>query len=349
MGEAEPAEGLSPFSARILDQLSLTAWLPAALVIANGYLVVGMYMVRENNGNKPTVNNMKDAVSALDSKPIGVIVAVLFGVVLLTLVTQSLEFAAIRLLEGYWGGSVLVALPTWIGVKMQMLALALIDRRTSKLQHRAFAASVDEIVEEIEEPRLAEAVRRIGLREPTANLDQDSHRPELLDDAQRYFDQADWLPLAPANLRHRVNSLYIKRDSYPDDESRMMPTRLGNALRRFETRLQGNVEGGEMRGYLYERVDAIGQGLLRRHRQYRNRLDLYAVMTLVCVSLALFNAVLMPAVLPRDLVVGVVVTFVALAFVNYRGAISAAMDYGPILLAMDRVSASRTAEAVSRA
>src|SRR4051794_11055026 len=103
-GVPSPA-GLSPLAAKILDQLSVTAWLPAALLMANTYLLAGMYMVREP-GSDPTAKNLEEVVAALDSKALGVIVAVLLGIVLATLITQSLEYAAIRFLEGYWGGSV---------------------------------------------------------------------------------------------------------------------------------------------------------------------------------------------------------------------------------------------------
>ena len=34
--------GVSPLAAKILDQLSVTAWLPAALLMTNTYLLVGM-------------------------------------------------------------------------------------------------------------------------------------------------------------------------------------------------------------------------------------------------------------------------------------------------------------------
>src|SRR5471030_666180 len=52
-----PADGLSPWSARILEQLSLTAWLPAALLVANVFLVAGMYLVRTPAAD-PTMQNL---------------------------------------------------------------------------------------------------------------------------------------------------------------------------------------------------------------------------------------------------------------------------------------------------
>lgn len=343
--EPAPAAGLSPFSARVLDQLSLTAWLPAALVVANTYLVIGMYMLR-GEGDKRSIDNLQSTVSALDKKPIGVILAVLFGIVLVTLVTQSLEFAAIRFLEGYWGGSIFAAIPTWIGVRLQQTTLHLMDRRASKLERKAFAAAAPQISEELSDtPQLASAVLLVGCDQATAHLESDADGRDLLAQAQSYCLEAQWLEFSPAHMRHRVNSLYVKRKAFPSDPSRLMPTRLGNALRAFEDRLQGDAAGAKLRGYLYQRLDAIAPTLMRQHTQHRNRLDLYAVMSVVAALLAALDAWLLPAVLPRDVAASAIAVLVALSFVSYRGAIAAAMDYGPILLAMDNASTKQSTRA----
>ena len=78
---ASAPAGLSPFAARVLDQLSVTAWLPAALLMTNTYLLVGMYLVRDPKVG-PTAKNLEDVVSAIDSKALGVTIAVLIGIVL---------------------------------------------------------------------------------------------------------------------------------------------------------------------------------------------------------------------------------------------------------------------------
>lgn len=263
-----PPDGLSPFSARVLDQLSLTAWLPAALVVANIYLVVGMYLAREGNGGGPTIENLQDAVAALNEKPIGVILAVLFGVVLVTLVTQSLEFAAIRLLEGYWGGSILASLPTRVGVRLQKVTLGLLSRRAAKLERRAFAAAAPLISEDLDDRReFATVVLVVGREQPTSHWMVDERGRQLLDEAHDYYVAGDWLEHSPAHLRHRLNSLYVKRKAFPCESSRLMPTRLGNTLRAFESKLSDDAAGSEMRGYLYQRLDAVGPALMRQHDQ----------------------------------------------------------------------------------
>src|SRR5262245_3488031 len=79
-GSSGPS-GISPLAAKILDLLSVTAWLPAALLMANTYLLAGMYLVR-TPGSDPTAENLKHVVAALDSKALGVLVSVLLGIVL---------------------------------------------------------------------------------------------------------------------------------------------------------------------------------------------------------------------------------------------------------------------------
>ena len=91
-----------------------------------------------------------------------------------------------------------------------------------------------------------------------------------------------------------------------------------------------------MRGYLYEHLDSVGPTLMQQHNQYRNRLDMYAVMTLLSVLLAALNALLLPEVLPTQAVVVAVTGLLALSYFSYRGAVAAALDYGPILVAMGR-------------
>lgn len=340
--EPAPADGLSPFSARVLDQLSLTAWLPAALFVANLYLVLGMQLARLRPDAKPSFDNLKKAVAALNDKPVGVILAVLFGIVLVTLVTQSLEFAAIRFLEGYSGGSLLVAVPTRIGVRLQLLRLELMDHRALKLERKAFTAAAPVISEALKgEPDHASAVLLVGSNKPIRHLEANAETKQLLERAQRYYLGTEWLEHSPAHLRHRLNSLYVRRAAFPSDSSRLMPTRLGNAMRSFEEKLQGNASGSKMRGYLYERLDAVGTALMRQHTQHRNRLDMYSVMTVLTAVMAAFDLWLLPPLLPRHLVVGVTVGLVVLSYVSYRAAIAAAMDYGAILLAMDRAAAKQ--------
>ena len=189
--------GLSQMAGRILDQLSITAWLPAALLMANTYLVAGMYLVRVP-GSEPSASNLEQVVAAIDAKAFGVVVAVLFGIVLATLVTQSLEFAAIRFLEGYWGGSIWVAIPTKLGIWIQRRRQYLMARRIEKLDRRAFELSQDDIRDSLngEDPRFVDAVIEAGLGRPVPP----GLTKEQQDHAEGYFDKKHrWRPYSGSN------------------------------------------------------------------------------------------------------------------------------------------------------
>jgi hypothetical protein len=326
--------GLSPLAAKILDQLSVTAWLPAALLMANTYLLAGMHLVREP-GSDPTTANLEDVVKAIDSKAIGVLLAVVLGIVLATLFTQSLEYAAIRFLEGYWGGSVYAAIPTKVGVWVQQRRQYLMARRVEKLDRRAFELAQDEIRETLrrEDPAFVDAAVAAGLgRSLPPGLTQEQHKR-----AEGYFDKKTlWRPMAPAHLRHRALSLEVKAAAFPQDDSRLLPTRLGCALRSSEDKLSGDVTGAKMRSYLYERLDKIGPALMEQHNQYRNRLDMCSVLTVLCLLLATADALLLPALLPAEYVVSTCLGLVGLSYLSYRGAVAAALDYGPILVAINK-------------
>ena len=171
--------------------------------------------------------------------------------------------------------------------------------------------------------------RRVGRGEPTAHLDR-----ERVKAARAYYEKRTWMRWATADVRNRANSLYIRRAAYPGVPSRLLPTRLGNALRSAEEHLPGDVSGPKMRGYLYEHLDSIGPTLMHQHNQYRNRLDMYAVMTLLSVILAALNALLLPEVLPTPAVIAAVTGLLTLSYFSYRGAVAAALDYGPIVVAI---------------
>jgi hypothetical protein len=325
--------GLSPFAAKILEQLSITAWLPAALLMANTYLVAGMYLVRPDD--KPRASNLRDVVAALDSKALGVIVAVLLGITLATLVTQSLEFAAVRFLEGYWGGSLAVAFPTWVGVKVQQVRRGLMVDRIDKVDRRAFRLAEKRIRAQLARGKadsdFVDAVIQAGLAELPDDID-DNLRARAL----AYYRAKQWRRFSPADLRHRALSLDVKNRAYPAEASRLLPTKLGNALRRSEDQMKGDVAGAQLRTYLFEHLDQVGPQLLEQHNHYRNRLDMCSVMTVLCLALATADALLLPRLLPVSYAWWACGALLVLSHLSYRGAVAAALDYGPVLVAINK-------------
>ena len=91
-------ETLSQFLARILDQLSVSAWLPAAILVT--YIVVAACL-------RDACGQFHKALATLTSLNAATIILITGSVILTTTLTQAFEFEAIRVLEGYWG-------PRWL-------------------------------------------------------------------------------------------------------------------------------------------------------------------------------------------------------------------------------------------
>ncbi len=92
--QADVESGLSQFVARVLGQLTLGAWLPAALFVSVGALVT-QFAIQGSVSLGP-------AISALLSDKWAFVILSVPVLVLATLVTQAFSFEAIRALEGYW-------------------------------------------------------------------------------------------------------------------------------------------------------------------------------------------------------------------------------------------------------
>src|ERR1700760_3896342 len=91
---SDSPSGISAFVARVLDQLSLSAWLPAAVLTA------GVAVLLQFRSDKSA--DVLAAVRALTADPVRVLVLIIPLLVIATVVTQAFSFEAIRTLEGYW-------------------------------------------------------------------------------------------------------------------------------------------------------------------------------------------------------------------------------------------------------
>lgn len=326
-------EGLSPFLAKVLEQLSITSWLPAALFVTNGAIVAGLYMVQPDIPGAPrlsTAGALQQVASALNDKPVGVLLGLFIALVTTTLVMQSLEFTAIRFLEGYWGSGFASAVPWRLGVALQALRYRLLVRSASRLEAAAFEAVIPLIKKRFEKDfTLAAAIVALGRREPVEGVE-----PATVVRAQAYVDSRQWLEFAPAHLRNRIIAADIRSAAYPR-QSRLMPTRLGNTLRAVEGEMKGDVAGGRLRGYLIRNVARIDRSMLAEHHVHRRRLDMYAVMAVLCVLIAAGDLALLPPVTSWTFARWVAGVALVLAYLSYRGAILAATAYGTVLLAIN--------------
>jgi hypothetical protein len=92
-----PVEGLSQFLGKVLDQLSLTSWMPAGMLVGAEALLVKLHA--QHNFD------VAAAVSSLAKNALGASIVLVVAVILAAVVTQAFSFGTIRFFEGYWGSS----------------------------------------------------------------------------------------------------------------------------------------------------------------------------------------------------------------------------------------------------
>lgn len=91
----DAVQGLAALAARILDQLSLSAWLPAGFLMAALAFLLSF--------SRPANDSFFLAVEGIATQWLIVLVTGIPGLILVTTVTQAFSFEAIRRLEGYGG------------------------------------------------------------------------------------------------------------------------------------------------------------------------------------------------------------------------------------------------------
>lgn len=218
-------EGLSAFVARVLDQLSISAWLPAALAIAGIFFAIRMSIAD---------GDVKDALEAVGGTSIEQLLVLLGAVVLHTTVTQAFEFGSIRFLEGYWGTA---RLPQWVAdlfagrwERWEKKARG----RREELQLEAFRSA---------ERRYANAIDDIDVvRHVHADLLDVASVPKLSSDQEELLNELDWRDYASARTMRRLEAHEKRMNRFPRS-SRIMPTRLGNLLRASEDRANEEIPG----------------------------------------------------------------------------------------------------------
>lgn len=317
---SSPPEGFSQFVSRVLDQLSLSSWLPAALFVCVGAVLLELRSQDEID--------LIGAVVDLTAKPVGVLIVIAFALVSSTMLLQAFELSAIRLLEGYW--------PAWVSrigltgacVSVQVSRLRRRRDRLKTERIKAFRIARDRLLDLEADPEIIAYHRRIVHGETSAE-----ETDAGVEQRARAFD---WRPFAPPGRLRNCEALERAAGLYPR-EHRTMPTALGNALRSGEDKIK-NVGEGSLRTFVVRHWHLLPTELQILHDQYRNRLDLYCSLVFVCGVLALGGGALL-ATQENGLAAGalVLVTFGATAEACYRAAVMSAEGYIGALQAIDKV------------
>lgn len=318
--ESTPSsDGMSSLIARVLDQLSVTAWLPATFLVTS----VAVLLQFRSQGSA----NLSQAIENLTVNPFSVLVMALPFLVISTMITQAFSFQAIRILEGYntsrWPTSYLLEVLT--GRHLAKNTVLKEDLRVA--EEFAFDNAIKEMWRT---PNLSHSViqfveaRRKG-----------SETPRLSRRLRLELDATDWQSYASPYDLAKLDRLSARIDEYPRP-SRFMPTLLGNVLRSVEDELQ--LINSDLEGFAIQRRNRASLNLRMHHDQFRNRLDMYCTLVFVGTGIA----ALVPLILVQSAVswwqIFLITTgYLLFSIVSYRAAVDSAKAYGKILLELNRL------------
>lgn len=318
---AVPPDGLSAFVARVLDQLSLSAWFPAALFTVS--LAILLQFRRQGSDNLP------HAVRVLTADPVRVLVLVIPLLVIATVVTQAFSFEAIRTLEGYWHRRGFASFARTLMIRKQVRRRNSIAKRLRKAYEKAFAAAKRRMVDQHIPDHIITALQAQVLK----NIDM----PTLTDTESSEFIRTDWRSWCDPWLLARIDHLLNDADAYPVT-SRTLPTKLGNLIRATEDQLQNT--GDDVQGFALRRYSTAPPLVQMQHNQFRNRLEMYCVLVFVSLSLsALTPVTLLGHGISATVIALVSGSFAALCGASYLAALASAGGYCAALKVMDETPA----------
>lgn len=312
---AEATKGVSAFLGRVLDQLSITSWMPSVFLVGNAAVLLAM-----SGQAAPSVGG---AIEALMGMEWGAVVVLLFSLVIAAVAIQAFEFESLRFFEGYnrsW------AMKRFVERRIEdhQLGLAKLESSAWELQLRAFASAQ------------ANAERK-GLVTDSSVVDWDLAgklvRRQPLTDIERFLvrhgARAKWLDLADAAILHRWDLVRAHLSEYPEVH-RILPTRLGNAMRAAEDSV--NLPRGEdLEGFMIRNLDRLPSTIVIEHAAYRSRLEMYCGLIWVLVGLAGLSIGCLWAATDPWLRMLVPLAYLIGVWPCYKAAIASALGFGQAL------------------
>jgi hypothetical protein len=306
--------GLSAFVAKILDQLSLSAWLPGTL------FAVSVTVLAKFQGRGDI--NLAAVISDVSKNWVTVLVWTTPVLLLSVLVIQASSFAAIQFLEGYGAAR---GLGRWCRtglIRWQAGRLERLERRIGRIRRRAFDDSVDRWKGEVPEVVMALRAAAYGLGEMKLNEEHEKRLGKL----KWETECAPWRMARLAEMEERVKE-------FPAPH-RLLPTRLGNVMRATEDGLTH--ARGDVSQFALRRRSLILPRVQVQHDQFRARLDMYATLSVVSALLVVLSVILLVwGDVDWQQVALVAAMFAAFAVLAYRAAAATARGYCTILRVMD--------------
>jgi hypothetical protein len=335
------AKGLSEFFAKVLDQLVLSSWLPAAAVVVGGVYVLALRQELDNptkcKGQCSWAAGLVGGAARLADQSVGGAVVLLVLIIVTTLLSQAFSFEAIRFLEGYWGANRLTR--RWgqwgttfhtkrkgrLEARQLALRMALIDSAFRGIRQENSARA------ERNEPPLMSAKLLEGLlailekRTPAEALDEKEFQAVLA---------FPWKTYAEPALRLQKVIVDSRLEVYPK-HGWLMPTLFGNILRRHEQQM--GVQHVE--SFVQDHYDELPPSLQLAHDEVKTRLELYASLVFLAPALAAFAFVVL---LPDGwYIVGSGLVLLTFTLIAHRATLASARAYGSVLVSVADVIRGR--------
>ena len=342
-------EGLSQLAARILNQMAISAWLPAAALVLMLAFLTQLGVALDSEDVHGWFEIAAAAFGELGSMQAGSFFLLAGAVVVLTMLTQAFTFESIRLLEGYWGTR---GPFRWLALLMCKWHRHRVNNLTDRFVDLSRAAwdSADQAVrdEEHDNPEFTDDML-MSLRR---TVRQCGEPPELSEDEQEIVDAYEWQGHATPEVLRCRTIVERRLSDYPLPH-RVLPTRLGNVLRHHED--AANVKAVET--LVEDRFERLPFSLRVSHDEMRGRLDLYCSMTLVwalvaVIALARFTLDRLHGrwIVNEHWTAGLALAGVCAlgALISYRAAVASARHYGSLLQQIARYPVVDRAESFER-
>jgi hypothetical protein len=314
--ESSGSGGLSQLLSNILDQLSISAWLPAAMLVGNVALLLQLHSNRNLN--------IAGAIKELTGKPLGTLIVLAFSLLLATIITQAFEFESIRFLEGYYNSTNrVIQAGLAFRIRRHEAKRRRLQGRHQQDERDAFMKARHKML------AMDGAYDRAALDIIDDRLHQRAPR-KVTPDVERTIAQIDWRAQLPSHTRYKMDCIRARLDSYPVS-NRVLPTRLGNVLRASEEKLP-LARSENLEGFVIRHHHELPSALRAEHKEFRTRLDMYCCMVLVFITLALLGITLLIDAAPPWGVALFAGAYCAMSYVCYEAAIASARGYGGALL-----------------
>jgi len=326
------SETLSHLLARILNQLSLSAWLPSAALV----FLVGLTLElgAAVDGDDDLGAALTTTLARLGDITLAGLVLLVLVVVVSTMLTQAFAFGAIRVLEGYWGPSRVAEGLANLRADRHRRKRKSLAARYQKMAEQGHDALLDDIKREEREladagesPRFTEAMFQLLAEQVVGHSLPDDF--EISDPDRALVEALDWRVAGSDDIERRELNLRRRLADYPQQSSHVLPTRLGNILRRRED----DTGRQEVEGFVEAVFDDLPFGLQLTHDEQRTRLDLYCSMVFV-IAISTVAAVVRFGIEHWRYQVGALALGLATSWVVYFAALSSARHYGSVLIAI---------------